>query len=307
MRLVFAGTPDVAVIALDALMASRHEVVAVLTRPPAPSGRGRTISNSDVHMRALELGLPVLTPEGVSDPEFIAAMRELKPDCVPVVAYGAMISGESLALPPHGWVNLHFSLLPRWRGAAPVQAAILHDDSVTGATTFQIDAGLDTGPVFASVQRKLSGRETTGELLAELAHIGARLLVETMDGIADGTLVATAQPSDGVTLAPKLTVDDARLKWTAAADIVDRTIRGCNPQPGAWTTVRGERLKVLRADVVEGRHAPSGQLRVTKSEVTVATPTADVRLLTVQPQGKKPMNAADWARGLRLETGESCE
>lgn len=307
MRLVFAGTPEVAVIALDALMASHHDVVAVLTRPPAPSGRGRTLTNSAVHHRALEAGLPVLTPERITDPEFVTALRELQPECVPVVAYGAMISGEALDLPQHGWVNLHFSLLPRWRGAAPVQAAILHGDALTGASTFRIDAGLDTGPVFETVQRELTGNETSGELLAELAHTGARLLVDTMDGIANGTLVATAQPRDGVTLAPKLTTADAKLHWSAEADVIDRTIRGCNPQPGAWTTVRGERLKVLRAEIADGHHAPSGVLSVTKSEVTVATATADLRLLTVQPQGKKPMSAADWARGLRLESGELCE
>ncbi|MEV4613744.1 methionyl-tRNA formyltransferase [Kitasatospora sp. NPDC049258] len=307
MRLVFAGTPEVAVPALDALLASdRHEVVAVVTRPDAPSGRGRKLVASPVAQRAEQAGIEVLKPARPSEPEFLARLAELAPDCCPVVAYGALIRPGALEIPAHGWVNLHFSLLPAWRGAAPVQHAVLAGDEVTGASTFLIEQGLDSGPVFGVVTEEIRPSDTSGELLTRLSHSGARLLVATMDGLADGSLHGVPQPVEGVTLAPKINVEDARIEWTHPALRVDRLVRGCAPAPGAWTTFRGERLKLsgpvrLLTDAAE--LAP-GELAVGKNSVRAGTGSHEIELGEVQPQGKKPMRAADWARGVRIESGE---
>jgi methionyl-tRNA formyltransferase len=307
LRLVFAGTPDVAVPALEALLASdRHEVVAVVTRPDAPAGRGRRLVASPVGRRAEEAGIEVLKPEKPSDPEFLARLAELAPDCCPVVAYGALLREPALEIPVHGWVNLHFSLLPAWRGAAPVQHAVLAGDEVTGASTFLIERGLDSGPVFGVITEEVRATDTSGELLDRLARSGAGLLAATMDGIADGSLVAVEQPADGVTLAPKITVEDARIDWRHPALRIDRQVRGCAPAPGAWTTFRGERLKlsgVVRLLPGEQALAP-GELAVAKNSVRVGTGSHELELGEVQPQGKKPMRAADWARGVRIESGE---
>lgn len=310
MRLVLAGTPDVALPSLDALVASRHEVVAVVTRPDAPAGRGRALVPSPVRVRAEALGLPVLTPASPREPEFQDALRALTPDACPVVAYGALIPRSALDIPRHGWVNLHFSLLPAWRGAAPVQRAVIAGDEVTGASTFVIEEGLDTGPVLGTMTETVRPRDTSGDLLDRLAAAGAGLLVATMDGLEDGSLVARPQPADGVSLAPKLTVEEGRVDWALPAHVIDRRARGCTPSPGAWTTFRGERLKLAPVEPVAAGVAPSGEagppgtLLVSKREVLVATGTAPVRLTTVQAHGKKAMSAADWARGLRIEPGE---
>lgn len=308
MRLVFAGTPEVAVPALDALLASdRHEVVAVVTRPDAPSGRGRKLVASPVAERAEAAGIEVLKPVKPSDPEFMARLTELAPDCCPVVAYGALIRPGALEIPKHGWVNLHFSLLPAWRGAAPVQHAVLAGDEVTGATTFRIEQGLDSGPVFGILTEEIRPTDTSGDLLDRLAHAGARLLVATMDGIEDGALHAVPQPAEGVTPAPKLTVEDARIEWAHPALRVDRLVRGCAPAPGAWTTFRGERLKLSGPVklVTDSAELPPGELAVVgKNTVRVGTGSHEIELGEVQPQGKKPMRAADWARGVRIEPGE---
>lgn len=240
MKLVFAGTPEVAVPALDALIASgRHEVAAVVTRPDAPAGRGRRLVASPVAERAEEAGIEVLKPARPRDPEFQARLREIGPDCCPVVAYGALIPKGALDIPKHGWVNLHFSLLPAWRGAAPVQQSIMAGDQVTGASTFRIEEGLDTGPVFGILTEEIRPTDTSGDLLTRLAFAGSGLLVATMDGIEDGTLRAVEQPADGISLAPKITVEDARVDWNAPAMRVDRLVRGCTPAPGAWTVFRG--------------------------------------------------------------------
>ncbi len=244
MRVLFAGTPQTALPSLDALLASRHEVVAVLTRPDAPAGRGRRLTANPVAQRAEQAGIEVLKPPGVRDPALHARLRALAPDCAPVVAYGALVPAAALEIPTHGWVNLHFSLLPAWRGAAPVQRAILAGDEVTGASTFRLEEGLDTGPVYGVVTETIRPDDTTGDLLGRLARSGAGLLTATLDGIEDGTLVAVAQPADGVSHAPKLTVEDARVPWAAPALHVDRLVRACTPAPGAWTTYRGERLKL---------------------------------------------------------------
>ncbi|MFI5764338.1 methionyl-tRNA formyltransferase [Streptomyces sp. NPDC051563] len=306
MKLVFAGTPEVAVPALDALIASgRHEVAAVVTRPDAPAGRGRRLVASPVAERAEEAGIEVLKPVRPRDPDFQARLREIAPDCCPVVAYGALIPKGALDIPVHGWVNLHFSLLPAWRGAAPVQQSIMAGDQVTGASTFRIEEGLDTGPVFGILTEEIRPTDTSGDLLTRLAFAGSGLLVATMDGIEDGTLRAVEQPADGVSLAPKITVEDARVDWHAPAMRVDRLVRGCTPAPGAWTVFRGERLKLVSVGLVTDRtDLEPGDLGVAKNNVYAGTGSHAVELLWVQPQGKKPMKAADWARGVRIAPGE---
>lgn len=305
MRVLFAGTPEVAVPSLKAVLASRHEVVAVLTRPDAPVGRGRAVRPSPVASVARDAGLEVLAPGKPKEPEFLARLADIAPDCVPVVAYGGLVPREALDIPEHGWVNLHFSLLPAWRGAAPVQHAIMAGDDVTGACTFQLEEGLDTGPIYGRLTEAIQPSDTSGDLLARLAESGSRLLVATLDGIEDGSLVAEPQPAEGVSMAPKVTVEDARIDWSHPALRVDRLVRACTPAPGAWTTFRGERLKVrpVRLDPGNDDLAP-GELDATKESVRVGTGSHPVLLGEVQAQGKRAMAASDWARGVRIEPGE---
>lgn len=308
LRLLFAGTPEAAVPSLRALLASRHEVVAVLTRPDAPAGRGRRPHRSPVGALADEAGVPVLTPRRLSEPGFLDALRALAPDCCAIVAYGALVPRAALDVPPHGWVNLHFSLLPAWRGAAPVQAAVRHGDAVTGAATFALEEGLDTGPVYGVVTEEIGPTDTAGALLARLARSGAALLGATVDGLADGTVVARPQPAEGVSHAPKVTPGDARVDWTAPAAAVDRLVRSVTPEPGAWSTFRGERLGLgpVRpvADAVPAELKP-GELQVEKRRVLAGTATGPVALGEVRPVGRRPMPAADWARGVRITDGEA--
>lgn len=306
MKLVFAGTPEVAVPALDALIASdRHEVAAVVTRPDAPAGRGRRLVASPVAERAEEAGIEVLKPGRPREEKFLARLREIAPDCCPVVAYGALLPRVALDVPAHGWVNLHFSLLPAWRGAAPVQHTVMAGDEITGASTFLIEEGLDSGPVYGTVTEEIRPTDTSGDLLTRLAFAGAGLLVATMDGIEDGSVRAVPQPAEGVTLAPKITVEDARIDWTAPALRVDRVVRACTPAPGAWTTFRGERLKLVQAlPRPEATSLAPGELAVGKKNVLVGSGSYGVELVWVQAQGKKPMRAADWARGVRIAPGE---
>ncbi|MEU6624569.1 methionyl-tRNA formyltransferase [Streptomyces litmocidini] len=306
MKLVFAGTPEVAVPALDALLASgRHEVAAVVTRPDAPAGRGRRLVASPVAQRAEEAGIEVLKPARPRDEEFLARLREIAPDCCPVVAYGALLPKVALDIPARGWVNLHFSLLPAWRGAAPVQHSLMAGDQVTGASTFLIEEGLDSGPVYGVVTEDIRPTDTSGDLLTRLAFAGAGLLAATMDGIEDGTLQAVPQPVEGVTLAPKIQVEDAHVDFAAPALRVDRVVRGCTPAPGAWTVFRGERLKLIQvAPLPDRTDLAPGELVVGKNNVYAGTGSYAVELLWVQPQGKKPMKAADWARGVRIAPGE---
>ncbi|ONI90235.1 methionyl-tRNA formyltransferase [Saccharothrix sp. ALI-22-I] len=306
MRLVFAGTPEVALPSLRALLDSeRHEVVAVVTRPDAPAGRGRRVERSPVAALADERGIEVLTPAKASDPVFQARLKELEPDLCPVVAYGALLPESALSIPTHGWVNLHFSVLPAWRGAAPVQASVRHGDDITGATTFRIVKELDAGPVYGVVTEQVRARDTAGELLGRLAESGAKLLLSTVDGIEDGTLRAVEQPDQGVSYAPKVTVDDARLDFGMPAAAIDRVARAVTPDPGAWAEFRGERLKLGPVVPAESEEplAP-GEIRVERKRVLVGTATDPVVLGDVQAQGKKRMSATDWARGVRIEAGE---
>ncbi|GAB2633040.1 methionyl-tRNA formyltransferase [Nocardioides ginkgobilobae] len=302
MRVVFAGTPEVALPALDAIAGSRHELVGVVTRPDAPAGRGRKLVASPVAQRAEELGVPVLKPEHPRDPEFQEALRALRPDCCPVVAYGALLPQSALDIPPHGWVNLHFSCLPAWRGAAPVQHAIWAGDEVTGATTFRIVKAMDAGPTFGVMTERIREHDTAGDLLTRLAEGGAGLLVTTLDGIEDGVLVPREQPEEGVSMAPKILVEDAQVDWTEPAQAVDRRIRACTPFPGAWSTFEGERIKIGPVTLAASNLEP-GEIAVGKNHVLVGTGTSAVRLGEVKAFGKKQMAAADWARGVRLEDG----
>jgi len=307
MRLVFAGTPQIAVPALDALLASRHEVAAVLTRPDAPAGRGRRLESSPVAWRALSVGLEVLTPARARDPEFADRLRQIGPDCCPMVAYGELIPQALLDVPACGWVNLHFSVLPAWRGAAPVQHAILHGDDVTGATTFRVVAELDAGPVYGVLTEPIRASDTTGDLLERLAHAGAELLAATLDGIEAGTLEAIPQPPEGVSFAPKITPADARVDWKLPAHVVDRLIRACTPDPGAWTDHEGARLKLgpvsisgpAEAQAADAQDLAPGELLVGRHAVFAGTGSRPVRLGEVQAEGKRRMMAPDWARGLR--------
>jgi methionyl-tRNA formyltransferase len=308
VKVVFAGTPQTAVPSLDALMASRHDVVAVLTKPDAPAGRGRQLTPSPVAERAADAGVEVLKPARARDPGFLACLAEIAPDCCPVVAYGGLLPRAALDIPRHGWINLHFSLLPAWRGAAPVQHAIMAGDEITGASTFLIEEGLDTGPVYGVVTEAIRPTDTSGGLLDRLATSGAGLLVATLDGIEDGTLRAVPQPTEGVSHAPKVTVADARLDWTAPAIHIDRVARACTPVPGAWTTWRGVRVK-LGPVLPEHSRAPArpGELILQKDGVFVGTATELVRLGDVQEQGKRRMAATDWTRGARITPGEHFE
>jgi methionyl-tRNA formyltransferase len=303
MRVVFAGTPEVAVPALDAIVASRHELVGVVTRPDAPAGRGRKLVASPVAQRAEELGVPLLKPEHPRDPDFQAELRALAPDCCPVVAYGALLPQSALDIPPLGWVNLHFSCLPAWRGAAPVQHSIWAGDEVTGATTFRIVKAMDAGPTFGVMTERIRPTDTAGDLLNRLAEGGAGLLVTTLDHLEIGDIEAREQPVDGVSMAPKITVEDAHVDWTEPAAAVDRRIRACTPGPGAWSTHDGERIKLGPVALEPEVTLAPGTLEVRKNAVLVGTGTHAVRLGEVKAFGKKQMPAADWARGTRVESG----
>ncbi|MEU0570283.1 methionyl-tRNA formyltransferase [Nonomuraea sp. NPDC005983] len=304
MRLVFAGTPETALPSLRTLIDSpRHEVVAVVTRPDAQSGRGRKVHPSPVAELAEEAGIEVLRPAKAGDPALLDRLRALEPDCCPVVAYGALLPQSALDVPRLGWINLHFSLLPAWRGAAPVQHAILHGDEITGASTFQIVKELDAGPVYGVVTEEIRPDDTSGTLLDRLAVAGAGLLAATLDGVEDGKLEARPQPADGVSIAPKINVTDARVDWSAPAMRVDRLVRACAPNPGAWSEFRGQRLKLGPVSPVHSADALApGEIAATKNEVLVGTATHPVLLGEVQPQGKRLMSAGEWARGVRPDT-----
>jgi methionyl-tRNA formyltransferase len=297
VRIVFAGTPETAVPTLEAILASRHEVAAVLTRPEAPAGRGRKLIPSPVAEHAAAHGIEVLTPTTPSDPEFLERLRAIDPACCPIVAYGALLRRDALDIPENGWVNLHFSVLPAWRGAAPVQRSIMAGDEVTGATVFSLVEALDAGPVLGMITERIRDDDTAGTLLDRLAREGAALMVDALDHIEDGDIAAHPQPEDGASYAPKLTTDDAHVDWSRPAFAVDRQIRGCTPDPGAWVMLGDERLKLGPVRPLEESTLDAGRLDVGKREVRVGTATTDVVLSDVQSFGRKRMPAADWARG----------
>ncbi|GAA1729051.1 methionyl-tRNA formyltransferase [Aeromicrobium alkaliterrae] len=303
MRIVFAGTPETAVPSLEALIASRHEVVAVVTRPDARAGRGRTLSASPVAEVAERHGIEVLKPATPSDPDFLDRLREIAPDCCPIVAYGALIRRAALDIPELGWVNLHFSVLPAWRGAAPVQRSIMAGDEVTGASVFSLTEGLDEGPVLGVITELVKPEDTAGTLLERLSVEGARLLVDALDHIEDGDIGVQQQDEELVSLAPKLTTEDARIAWNRPAFAIDRHVRGCTPAPGAWTELGDLRVKIEPLTIADESTLEPGQVSFGKKEVRVGTATTDVVLGTVRPHGKKPMDAADWGRGLSDPAG----
>jgi methionyl-tRNA formyltransferase len=289
---------------LRALLASRHQVTGVITRPDAKRGRGRALSRSPVGEVADSADIPLLTPESARAPEFTEQLAALRPDAAVVVAYGALLPGPVLAVPTHGWVNLHFSLLPAWRGAAPVQAAIRAGDQVTGASTFRLEEGMDTGPVYGVVTETIRPRDTAGELLDRLSESGATLLVATLDGIEHGTIAAKTQPTEGVSYAGKVTVADAEIDWSVPAFAVDRTIRSLTPAPGAWTGSPWGRLVIGPVDPTDEQGLAAGELSVARTEILVGTGTTAVRLGSLTRPGRRPMPAADWARGVRPESGQ---
>lgn len=306
MRIVFAGTPEAAVPSLNALIESgRHEVAAVVSRPDARTGRGRTMARSPVAAAADAAGIEVLTPPNARDPEFAEQLARLEPDVVPVVAYGHLVPRSVLDIPRLGWVNLHFSLLPQWRGAAPVNAAIRAGDEVTGATTFLLDEGMDTGPVLGTMTETIRARDTAGQLLDRLADSGAGLLTATLDGMESDELTAVPQPADGHSYAGKLTVEDARVRWTDPAVAVDRHIRSVTPAPGAWTTLEEGRVKIgsVRPADDDAPRLDPGVIEWDKRSMRVGTATSPMVVETLQPPGKKMLNALDWVRGARLGDG----
>lgn len=305
MRLIFAGTPEIAVPTLAALEDAGHDIVAVLTQPDAPGRRGRTLHPSPVKVHALERGLDVWTPEKASAPEVVERVRALDVDAAAVVAYGQILRPRLLEAVRLAWVNLHFSVLPAWRGAAPVQRAIMAGDDVTGATTFMLERGLDTGPVIGTLTERIRATDTAGTLLDRLGVLGAPLMVDSLAALDAGTAGPLAQPEDGVSYADKLTREDAYVRWDLAAHVVDRRIRGCTPAPGAWTTLPDgsvAKLGPVSPRPQRARTVP-GQLREEAGEVLVGTGTEPVALGWIAPAGKKPMPAADWWRGARLGEG----
>jgi methionyl-tRNA formyltransferase len=296
MRVLFAGTPAVAVPSLDALVAAGFDVAAVLTRPDAPIGRKRVLTPSPVAARAAELGLEVIHAARVDD-AVTARIAAVRPDVAAIVAYGGLVPRAALDIPPHGWINLHFSLLPAWRGAAPVQRSVIAGDDITGAVTFLLEEGLDTGPVIGTLTEPVRPDDTSGALLERLSHSGAVLLAQTLSAVESGA--ASPRPQQGeVSLAPKLTIDDGRIDWSEPALSVGRRARGVTPEPGAWTTFDGQRLKLepvlLRP---EAAAQVPGTLALDGKSVLVGTGSHPVELTRVQPAGKKMMSAADWARG----------
>jgi len=305
LRIVFAGTPEAAVPSLEALHNSpRHEVVAVITQPDAQRGRGRKISRSAVAQKAEELDIPLLQPENVSDPEFVQELAALKPDCCPIVAYGQLLKTNALEVPKFGWINLHFSLLPLWRGAAPVQWAIRSGDEVTGASTFLLDEGMDTGPIIGTITETIGSDDTTATLMERLAHHGAKLLVDSLDAIENGVASPQPQQHNDATYTRKISTDDAHIRWNLPAHIVSRQIRSVTPFPGAWTTLDEKRMKIGAVSVADQELSEEnvipGQILFTGKKLMVKTADKYLHVKEIQAPGKRMMNAADWARGARL-------
>lgn len=300
LRIVFAGSPAVAVPSLEALLASDHEVVGVVTREDSPLGRKRIITPTPVATAAEQAGVAVVKANRLDDAvtESIAA---LEPDLGVIVAYGGFVREPLLGTPRLGWINLHFSLLPKWRGAAPVQHAVIAGDTVTGAAVFQLVPGLDAGDVYGTVERRIGAHETAGRVLDDLAVSGAALLARVVDDLAAGTAVATPQVGEP-SFAPKLTLDDARLDWRQPAAAIHNRVRGVTPEPGAFTMIDGARFKIHAAAIAhDAAPLPPGQVRLVSGRVIVGTATEPLELIEVQPAGKRPMPAADWWRGLGVD------
>ena len=299
MRIIFGGTPSPARETLKRLVDSHHDVVGVLSRRDARRGRGKSLTPSPVAAYAEELGIPVLKPETLKGNDEAASwIRGLRPDCIPVVAYGMLIPPELLEVAPHGWVNVHYSLLPAWRGAAPVQASIAHGDETVGVSVFRIDEGLDTGPILDTFETPADPEETADQLLERLTHAGADLLVSVLDRLEAGDISVSPQIGEP-TFAPKISVESARIDWAQPAELIDRHIRAVTPNPGAWTLWNDTRIKLgpVKQSSSDLQLSP-GEVAVGSKEVHVGTGTQPVLLSTLQAPGKKMMNAVDWARGI---------
>lgn len=305
MRLIFAGTPEVAVPTLRALHEAGHEIALVISQPDARGKRGSALHPSPVKLAALELGLSVITPTRASDAEVVAQVAALEADAAAVVAFGQILKPELLATVRTAWVNLHFSVLPAWRGAAPVQRALMAGDDVTGASTFVIEEGLDTGPVIGTLTESIRPTDTAGDLLDRLATVGAPLMVASLEALASGNAAPVKQSSDGVSYASKLTREDAYVNWARAAHIVDREIRGCTPAPGAWTTLPdGSTARIGPVKVRAGSASTApGQVHAVEGKVFVGTGTEQVELSWIQPAGRSRMEAHQWWNGARLAEG----
>jgi methionyl-tRNA formyltransferase len=303
MRIAFAGTPSVAIPTLDSLIDSEHEVVCVITQPPAPQGRSKKLVPSAVAEFASSKNLTIFDPESINTPESIEHLKSLNVDIAVVVAYGQLLKPQTLAVLPRGWINAHFSLLPTWRGAAPVQAAIIHGDELTGVTTFQLEAGMDTGPIYGQVTTEINSDETAGQLLERLSHMGADLVLKTLDAISAGESKPVPQSESEVSYAPKLLPKDGQIKWAHPALAISRHIRGFTPSPGAWTVLDDNRIEVAMVEICEHSELSPGELRMDKNEVFVGTGSTDVKLTDVKPAGKGWMQASAWARGLRTSNG----
>ena len=302
MKIVFAGTPATAVPTLEALIASRHEVVAVITRPDARVGRGRTLQPSPVAVAAESHGITVLKPGSTSDPQFLQTLADTGARLGVIVAFGAILRRDVLDALEFGWINLHYSVLPAWRGAAPVQRSIMAGDEITGATVFSLVEALDAGPVLGTITERIKDEDTAGVLLDRLSDQGAVLVADVVDHIEDGDIGAITQSEDAVSYAEKLTVEDGRIDWSRPAFAIDRQIRGCTPAPGAWTQLGDLRLKVSPVRVTDESTLTPGAVAIAQREVRVGTGTTDVVLGQVQPPAKKLMDAADWGRGLGGKT-----
>jgi methionyl-tRNA formyltransferase len=297
MRLVFAGTPAVAIPALEELARGRHEIAAVITREDAALGRKRVLTPSPVASAAQDLRIATIKANRL-DASVTDRVAALRPELGVIVAYGGLVREPLLSLPRHGWINLHFSLLPRWRGAAPVQRAVIAGDRVTGASVFQLVPELDAGDVFAEATRAIGPEETAGDVLDALAGIGAHLLAETVDAIEAGTAHSSPQSGEP-TLAPKLTIDDARVDPAGSAVEVFDRIRGVTPEPGAFVMLADQRFKILEAKPAPDEQSlAAGRPVLRDRRILMGTGTHPLELLTVQPAGKRPMAAADWWRGL---------
>lgn len=303
MRIIFAGTPDFSVAALNALHAQGHALVGVYTQPDRPAGRGQKLSGSAVARRARELGLPVFQPERLrGDPLALDGLRGLAPELMVVVAYGLILPQAVLDIPRHGCLNIHASLLPRWRGAAPIQRAILAGDRETGITIMRMDAGLDTGPMLLSEAVPIAEQTSAGELHDTLAALGAKLIVEAVQRLADGTLNEIPQPAEGATYAHKLNKAEARLDWSRAAPDLARAVRAFNPMPVAWTELDGERVRILEARPLSLpiSAAPGSVIEADASGVHVATASGILVLTRLQFAGSRVLTGAEAGRGRAL-------
>lgn len=305
MRIVFMGTPDFAVPTLEALIGAGHELAAVVTQPDKPKGRGKAVLMTPVKEKALECGIPVYQPKRVREPEFLDVLRKLNPDVIVVVAFGQILPREILTLPPFGCVNVHASLLPKYRGAAPIQWAVIDGETVSGVTTMQMNEGLDTGDILEQEEISLDPEETGGSLFEKLASLGGKMILSTLKGLEDGSIIPRAQGEMTTPYAKMLTKAMGEIDWSMDAASIERLVRGLNPWPSAYTYVNGKTLKIWKARVEAGEAGNEpGQVRVTKDRLLVETGNGVLSILELQLEGKKRMEAAAFLRGFSIETGK---